>query len=239
MCRMSKRIAILQSNYIPWKGYFDIINQVDEFVLYDEVQYTKSDWRNRNRIKTRDGVRWLTIPVQQSGRYGQRIDATLVSDPAWGRRHWDTIRQCYCDAPHFRTYAAIFEPLYLAASERFLSRINRTFIDAVCRVLGVETRISWSTEHPGPSGRNARLIGICRSLGADEYLSGPSGKSYLDESAFAEAGIAVRYVDYSGYPAYRQLHGPFEHAVSVLDLIFNTGPDAWNYLKTKPIRPHE
>jgi hypothetical protein len=226
-----KRVAIVQSSYIPWKGYFDLIRAVDEFILLDDVQFTKRDWRSRNRIKTKDGLAWLSIPVQTKGRYLQRIMDTTVSDPAWGVRHWQTLRTAYARAPHFAEYAVALEPLYTAPPSDSLSRINHALITAICALLGITTPIRWSTEYRAREGRNERLIDLCVEAGATEYLSGPSAREYMDLQAFAAAGLSVQFADYGGYPEYAQLYPPFEHAVSVLDLLFCTGPRAADYMK--------
>ena len=228
---LHKRVAIVQSSYIPWKGYFDLIRAVDEFILLDDVQFTKRDWRSRNRIKTRDGLAWLSIPVHTSGRYLQRIMDTTVSDPRWGARHWQTIRTAYARTPYFADVAAVFEPLYAAPASDALSRINHAFIAAICGMLGIATPIRWSTDYRPREGRNERLIDLCLQAGASEYLSGPSAREYMDLGAFAAAGVAVHFADYSGYPEYPQPYPPFEHGVSVLDLLCCTGPHALDYMK--------
>ena len=228
----SRKVAILQSNYIPWKGYFDMINMVDEFILFDDAQYTRRDWRNRNRIKTPQGVQWLTVPVEVKGRYTQKIKDTQVSDPAWGKHHWDTLRHSYARAGHFGRYAPAMEQIYLNETDPHLSRINFSFIKAICGILGIRTRISWSMDYPLAEGRNERLIGLCKAVGCNRYLSGPSAKDYIDEALFAREGISVEYMDYSGYTEYTQLYGAFEHQVTVLDLIFNEGPSATAYMKS-------
>jgi hypothetical protein len=229
---MSKRVAVIQSNYVPWKGYFDAINCVDEFILLDEVQYTRRDWRNRNRIKAKDGARWLSIPVQAKGRYHQRIDETLIDDPEWGVRHWETLRHAYRRAPHFGAVEELVAPLYLERRFERLSDANRAFIEAIAGALGIGTRLSWSTDYATTGERGERILELCRAAGADEYVSGPAAKAYLDESAFASAGVRVRWIDYSGYPEYDQLAPPFEHSVSILDLLFHTGSAAPAYMKT-------
>ncbi len=226
-----KRVAIVQSNYIPWKGYFDLIGRCDEFILYDDVQYTRRDWRNRNRIKSPTGLQWLTIPVEVAGKYHQRVCDTRVSDPGWGRRHWTTLTQSYAQAPYFRHYRSLFEPLYLSDDEPLLSRINHRFIAAIVATLGFGTKLSWSSDYPLSEGRSERLVQLCLACGATNYLSGPAAKEYLDEALFAAAGIDVEWMDYSGYPEYPQLNGKFEHGVTILDLLFNTGPDAVRYMK--------
>jgi WbqC-like protein family len=228
----SKRVAIIQSNYIPWKGYFDILNSVDEFIFLDDVQFTKRDWRNRNRIKTEAGLRWLTIPVVSKGLYAQSIDQTAIAAP-WAEKHWRTLRVSYGKAPCFRDLAPRIERAYEdVAGERLLSDINHKLITVVCSILAIPTKISRSTEYPIAGKSTERLISLCQAASATEYLSGPSAASYLDIDKFAAAGISVRYADYSGYPAYPQLHGPFEHGVSILDLLFNTGPAARSYMKS-------
>ena len=232
LVRADKRVAVIQSNYIPWKGYFDIINLVDEFIIYDDRQYTRRDWRNRNIIKTANGLQWLTIPVQVKGRYEQRIDETLISDAGWAQRHWKSIAQAYAPAPYFDRYRDRIRSLYDHQQEPKLSAVNRRFLEGVCAILGITTPISWSTAYPVSGDRTERLVELCRCAGARSYLSGPSARAYIDESKFRDVGIEVLYVDYSGYPEYPQLHGGFEHGVSVIDLIFNTGPDAPRYMKS-------
>jgi WbqC-like protein len=228
----AKAVAIVQSCYIPWKGYFDLINLVDEFILYDDQQYTRRDWRNRNRIKTPQGTQWLTIPVEVKGRYEQPIDETLISDPDWNDRHWKTLQHNYSAAPHFDDYAGTLSSLYAGLDERRLSAINRAFLDTICDLLGIETTLSWSTDYEAQGTKTDRLVSLCQASGATTYLSGPSAEDYMDESLFAAAGIELGYMDYSGYPEYPQLHPPFEHEVTVLDLLFNTGPEAPGLMKS-------
>lgn len=226
---MSKKIAIIQSNYIPWKGYFDLINQVDEFILRDDVQYTKQDWRNRNKIKTPTGLKWLTIPV---GNGSQRIQDTIIRDPTWGRKHWHSIVPNYSQSRHFHTYREFFEDLYLDSKEQFLSQVNYHFLTAICQILGINTKITWSTDYQLlATGKTEGVIELCQQAGATAYLSGPTAKAYIDEGQFRQAGISLQYMDYSGYPEYDQLFPPFEHTVSIIDLIFNVGPEAPQYLK--------
>lgn len=227
-----KRVAILQSNYIPWKGYFDIIGSVDEFVLYDDMQYTKNDWRNRNKIKTQNGLQWLSIPVRQESLH-QKINETKITDPKWNVNHWKSIAQSYAKAPCYKVYKDELESLYNAAARfEYISDINRHFIDAICSMLGIRTKIRDSREFVLAEGKSERLLALCQELGATTYLSGPAAKDYLDESIFVEAGIAVEWMDYSGYEEYHQLFPPFEHGVSVIDLILNEGENAKNFIKS-------
>jgi hypothetical protein len=228
----SQTVAILQSNYIPWKGYFDVINMVDEFILFDSAQYTRRDWRNRNRIKTRTGPAWLTIPVVVKGRYLQAIEETEIEDPSWNEQHWKTLIHNYSRATHFDAYRERFEELYLDRKEKLLSQVNYRFLVGICEILGIKTRFSWSADYPEIEGKTERLVGWCKQLNATEYLSGPAAKGYIDESLFVEAGIALRYMDYSGYPEYSQLYPPFDHTISIIDLIFNEGPNATRYMKS-------
>jgi hypothetical protein len=225
-----KTIAISQSNYVPWKGYFDLMRAADEFVLYDDVQYTRRDWRNRNRLKSPNGVRWLTIPVQVKGRYLQRIDETVVSDVDWPTRHWSTLVAWYSRARFFECYRPVLEDLYLGVRERRLSQINRRFLQVLGGLLGIATPISWSSDYDCSGVRTERLLAICRAASADCYLSGPAARVYLDEELFRASGIRVEWMDYDGYPEYPQLYPPFSHQVSALDLLFNVGEDAPRYM---------
>jgi hypothetical protein len=217
-------VAILQSNYIPWKGYFDLIAAADVFVIYDEVQYTKNDWRNRNLIKTPNGQQWLTIPVRQV-TLDQRICDTRISDPSWSRKHIGALQANYARAPYFDRYKmAIFEEL--VRSRELLTEINVGMIRTLCELLGITTKIMDSRELDVVGDRNSRLLDACKKLGATHYLSGPAAQGYLDLALFEEGGIEVNWMDYSGYAEYNQLFPPFVHGVSVLDLLFNAGPEA-------------
>lgn len=227
-----KKIAIVQSNYIPWKGYFDLINMVDEFILYDDMQYTRRDWRNRNKIKTSQGIKWLTIPVNVKGKFLQKINQTTISDSQWGIKHWRTISQNYASAPYFSSYRKIFEDLYLGCTSLSLSEINYRFLSAICKMLGITTNLSWSSVYHIVSGKTERLIDLCKQAHATEYISGPSAEGYMDSDLFEKAGITLRYIDYSNYPEYSQMYPPFEHRVSIVDLIFQTGPNARKYMKS-------
>ncbi len=226
-----KRVAIVQSSYVPWKGYFDLIRSVDAFILLDDVQFTKRDWRSRNRIKTHHGLAWLSIPVNVKGKYTQLIRETTTADEGWGPRHWQQIRASYAKAPYFGLYAPALEALYAAPPSDRLSDVNHAFLTTICGMLDIPTPIAWSSDYAASGERTARLVDLCRAAGGDEYLSGPSARAYIDETAFAAAGIRVRYADYAGYPEYPQLHGAFEHHVSVLDLLFSTGTRASEYMK--------
>lgn len=227
-----KKVAILQSNYIPWKGYFDMIAAVDEFILYDDMQYTRRDWRNRNQIKTSQGVHWLTIPVKVKGKYYQPIRETEIEGSQWAKDHWKSIYQNYRRASCFDEIAAWLEPLYLAElPPTHLSQLNRRFIVAICAYLGIKTTISNSWDYPLSEGKTERLADLCASAGGGEYISGPSARDYIEEAVFAERGIKLTWFDYVGYPEYPQLWGEFTHGVTILDLLFNCGKDTRHYMR--------
>ena len=222
-------VAVLQSNYLPWKGYFDIANDVDLFVFYDDVQYTKNDWRNRNRIKTPQGMQWLTIPVGPSDK--RLICEVTLPQSRWQAEHWKTLTQHYRKCPYFLRYRGLFDDLYLGQGWTSLSELNQTLIRTIAvDILGVRTGFASSQDYL-PAGRKLdRLLDLLTRAGAGTYVSGPAGKGYIDPQRLAQAAIELRWKDYAGYPAYPQRYPPFEHGVSVLDLIFNTGPDAPWYI---------
>lgn len=223
-------IAILQSNYLPWKGYFDLIASVDTFVVYDIVQYTKNDWRNRNRIKTPAGSRWLTVPVKHLG-LGQPINEVEVADRDILGKHWMTISQNYRKAPAFREMRAQVEPLFDRTAPELLTDLNVELLGSFAGLLGIDTPIVRSEAFTVGEDRNQRLVEICQQAGADRYLSGPAARSYLDESLFAAEGIEVAWMDYAGYPEYEQPHPPFDHFVSVVDLVLSAGARAGELLR--------
>ena len=223
-----KKIAILQSNYIPWKGYFDIIAAVDEFVVYDEVQFTKNDWRNRNKVKTSNGVQWISIPVGQD--IHRRIFEVELHDTRWRRKHWQTLVSNYSRCPYFPEVAAWLEPIYLEGACTHLSELNLALIRAVCAYLRIATPITSSAQYVLQGGKTTRLVSLCEQAGARRYVSGPAARSYLDQAEFRASGIQVVWFDYTGYPEYPQRWGGFVHGVSILDLLFNCGPDSKNYM---------
>ncbi len=229
-----KKVAILQSNYIPWKGYFDLIAFVDEFILYDDMQYTRRDWRNRNQIKTPQGLQWLTIPVQVKGKFHQKIRETEIVGSDWAAQHWKTLLQNYRTTSHFKAITDWLEPLYHPPLPSNLSDLNRRFLEAICAYLGITTTIKNSWDYPLGEGKSERLAGLCQAAMGDEYVSGPAARDYLDEKVFELYGIKVRWFDYHGYSEYPQLHGEFAHGVTILDLLFNCGPESRRYLRYSP-----
>ena len=185
-----KKVAILQSNYIPWRGYFDLISSVDEFVIFDEVQYTKNDWRNRNKIKTKDGSQWITVPVSVKGKFLQKISDAQIKNNYWQAKHWKTIKHNYFKTPYFP-----------------------------------------ELENDLKNGQTEKLVNICLDLNADEYISGPSAKNYINDSVFNKNNIKLTYADYSNYPKYEQQFGDFIDNLSILDLVFNCGKSSYKYMK--------
>lgn len=228
---LGKKIAICQSNYIPWKGYFDLINSADIFVIYDTEQYTKRDWRNRNLIQTPNGPKWLTIPVQNQ-TFHQKIEDTIPVDSSWQTKHWKSIVLNYGKARYFSDYKGVFEHIYQQDNLTSLSKINYEFILAICNLLKIRTTLMWSSQFDLPEGRNQKILYICKTLNALTYISGPKAKNYLDENLFNQNGMTVNWMNYSRYPEYAQRFLPFEQGVSILDMIFNLGPDTQNYMKS-------
>jgi len=226
---MRKNVAILQSNYIPWKGYFDIIRRVDLFVFHDDLRYTKQDWRNRNRIKTPGGTKWLTIPCGSDQR--RRICDVAPRDPDWQLHHWRSIVASYTKAPYFDHYKDFFEDFYTRRPWGNLSELNRHLIEHVCREwLQTTTPFDDSRNYGLTETRGARVLELLEKVGATDYLSGPRGKGYLEEAEFVKRGISLSWMDYSEYPEYEQLYPPFEHNVSIIDLLFSVGPDVKRFM---------
>lgn len=226
-----KKVAIVQSNYIPWRGYFDLIAAVDEFILYDDVQYTRRDWRNRNQIKTPQGPLWLTVPVMSKGRYDQKIRETMICKTNWAIDHWKSIQVNYRKAIYFEEIVEWLEPIYLIQPHTSLSQLNRTLIEAICRYLKINTKISSSSDYRLIDGKTERLAHLCRQTEANVYISGPAAKSYINEQEFLECGVSLEWFEYSRYLEYPQLWGTFVHRLSIIDLLFNCGKDATRYMR--------
>jgi hypothetical protein len=225
---MSLTVVVLQSNYLPWKGYFDLINDSDVFVFYDDVQFTKNDWRNRNRIKTAAGAGWLSVPV--GGNIRRQICEVELKDRGWQVRHWEALMRHYAEAPYFSRYEEFFRDVYLTRQWTMLSELNHYLIRSICGFLGIETMFEDSRKYRLEGTGSDRLLGLLKKMGAAHYVTGPSAVRYLDEPAFAEAGIEVIYKSYEGYPEYPQFFPPFEHAVSIVDTLFQLGPDAGKHI---------
>lgn len=224
-----KKVAIIQSNYIPWKGYFDIIHDVDLFIFYDDVQFTKNDWRNRNRIKTSNGPLWLTVPVGQD--LDRRICDVTLPDARWAAKHYKTLVQNYGKAPYFESYRPFLEEVYLERQWPTLSELNHFMITKIARdFLGLTTEFADSRSYAPVGQKLERLLDLLTQVGAGSYVSGPSAQDYIESKSFADAGIELIFKDYTGYPPYPQFHPPFDHHVSILDLLFHTGEEAPRYI---------
>ncbi len=229
------KCVILQPSYIPWRGVFDQIDKADVFVFYDDVQYDKHGWRNRNQIKTANGKQWLTIPVIARGAVSDHVpihEVKIVPNKGWAQTHFKTLKQSYGKAPFFQQYEPLLQEIY-GRNDELLAELTISSTVALARALGItHTRFVRSSELDVAGKKTDRLIGILQKLGADHYISGPSAQSYIEDDKFREAGIQLEYVRYD-YPEYPQLHPPFDPAVSVLDLMFMTGPQALELIRKK------
>lgn len=226
------KCVILQPSYIPWRGYFHQIQKADVFVFYDDVQYDDRGWRNRNRIKTPEGTQWLSIPVLGKGAQVQRTpiqEIRIAWERPWSRKHWERIRHSYARAPFFERYAPLVRSFYERRDER-LADFTIDFTLALAKELGAtRTRCLRSSELGVPGPRMDRLLGILERVGGTHYISGPSARAYIDEERLARVGVTLEYMSYD-YPEYPQLHGAYDPMVSILDLLFMTGPDAPRYI---------
>ena len=226
------KLAIIQPSYIPWRGYFHQIQKADVFMFYDDVQYDKHGWRNRNRVKTANGTIWLTIPVRARGNVVENtpINEIRCASKDWGRKHWATLRQSYGKAPHFERYAPLLEEFFAREDDR----LAELTIDLTLRLageLGIErTRFVRSSAFSGIEGAATdRLIALVRAVGADHFISGPTARAYIDEGKLKHARITLEYMRYE-YPEYQQLHPPYDGFVSVLDLLFMKGASAGDFI---------
>lgn len=222
------QVGVIQSNFLPWRGYFDFIREVDLFIIHDDIQYTKNDWRNRNIIKTPNGPQWITVPVNYQS-VQQTIEQTGISaDNKWRGKMLGRIRSAYHKAPFFKVYFSQLQEL-INTEATTISELNYRLIKWGCQLLQITTPLHFSREYSVQGVSTERLIDMLSKVGATEYLSGPAAKNYLNESLFAENGIKLTYKKYD-YPPYPQLHGQFEPAVSIIDVLFMLGDEAKDYL---------
>lgn len=227
-----KKIAILQSNYIPWKGYFDLISAVDEFVIFDEMQFTKRDWRNRNQIKTPNGIKWLTVPVKTKGSFNQKIIDTQIDGGEWVENHIKSLEHNYSEAKFFNEILTIIKPIYLEKKFNYISDLNLEFIKAICNYLEIDTKILNSSDLGVLNdGKTDRLVDICKKLKGKIYVSGIAAKNYIEIDKFNKEKIKVEWFDYDGFVEYPQLWGEFSHNVTILDLLFNCGKKSKHYMR--------
>lgn len=224
------RVGMVQSNYIPWRGYFDLIDDCDLFIFYDDVQYTHKDWRNRNRIKTHQGLLWLSVPVIHN-RDTLIENALIDYSNRWVNKHIRSIANAYQKAPYFTNYADDLFDILTSRTET-ISQLNIKLTCWIMSKLDISTLTNMSHEFDISGNKYERPLKILRHLGVTSYLTGPAAKPYIDENAFREFGIDLQYKSYD-YQSYPQLHGEFESSVSVIDLLFNCGPDARYYLKSR------
>jgi hypothetical protein len=224
--------VILQPSYIPWRGYFDQINQADVFVFYDDVQYDKHGWRNRNRIKNHQGGQWITIPVHSQGVVVENIPINKVEiawEQTWAERHWRAILQTYNKAPYFKQYAPWLEEVYQRRPERLADFTIPLTIEIAQKLGNCHTRFLRSSELAASGQKTDRLIEILSQLRATHYISGPSARDYIEIGKFEAAGISLEYMEYN-YPEYLQLYPPYDPFVTILDLLFMVGPEAPRYI---------
>ncbi len=224
-----RKVAVLQSNYLPWKGYFDIINDVDLFIFYDEVQYTHNDWRNRNKLKSRDGIQWLSIPV------GRNLDKSInqieISNKFWQRKHWHSIVANYSKSPYFKKYRDFFEQFYMEREWKNLSILNQHLIRSISQeILKISTTFEDSSCYQTTGKGHEKLLDLLKKTNASIYVSGPAAQNYVVQEDYRKANIEIIWKKYEGYPIYKQNYGPFEHQVSIIDLIFNVGDEAPYYI---------
>lgn len=217
------RAVVLQSNYLPWKGYFHLIKEADVFVFYDCVKYTKNDWRNRNKIYAPNGLQWITIPISSTS-VSLAIDEVLLPKDDWKVKHMKMLTSAYGRAPHFKELMAFIDEVFQTEFTT-LSALNQFAIRMAVSKLGLRTKIIDSRELSVSGDRISRLLLTLENINASEYISGPAAKLYLNghERLFSEKGIKLRYMEYPQYPTYPQMSGPFEQHVSIVDLIANIG----------------
>jgi hypothetical protein len=222
---MDNKVIITQSNYIPWKGYFSTMRHATHIVLYDDAQYTRRDWRNRNKIITPNGPSWLSIPIDVKGKFHQKVNEAKVKDKGWALDHWNKICQNYKKSDNFQQYSKEFETLYTETLKEceFLTDINRQMLQKCIELLDINIEILDSRDFEIHGGKTGKLINICKDLGADEYFTGPAAKGYIDEEMFVENDIKLSYYNLDNFPIYKQLWDGFDHNVSILDMFFNLG----------------
>lgn len=217
-------VAIHQPEHMPWLGFFEKLLRADVFVLLDDVQFSKGDFQNRNRVKGQGGAQWLTVPVAQ--RLGQKINEVEVAGDAWRAKHWKTLRSCYARAAHFEEFAARFEELYARPWAK-LSGLNVEAIRLLARAFGVEKEFVLSSTLGVVGHRSELVLNICKAVGASRYYSGSVGVTYLDAEAFRREGVEI-VVQKFEHPVYEQLfmkEQGFIPNLSAVDLLFNCGAE--------------
>jgi len=223
------KVGLIQPNYLPWRGYFDFINSVDLFIFYDDVQYTKRDWRNRNLLKTSNGLKWMIVPVHYHHHTKQLIcDTKIDFSQNWISSHINLYKRNYKSCEFFSDGLELLENGLLKKSVT-ISELNINFIRLICEYLSIKTVLKCSSEYCCTGTKTDRIIQLLKKVGASTYLSGPSAKEYLDLSLLKENGIKLEYKTYN-YQPYPQQWGEFVNSVSILDLIANMGPLSREYI---------
>ena len=226
------KIAVSQSNYIPWKGYFDLIDKVDKFIIFDNVQYTRRDWRNRNKIFSSSGdLIWLTIPIKSKGNFKVNINKIEVFNDSWRKKHFVNIINSYKKSDNFNVIFPFLEELYFSDNEKNLSLINISFIIKICKFLKIDTQILNCQSYGESFTASEKILYEIIKNGGTHYYTSPKAKAYLDENLFKENGVKIQYISYEGYPHYGQKFDQFKHKVSIIDLMMNTGLKSKNYIK--------
>ena len=221
-------VAIHQPQYMPWLGYFDKMDRADVFVLLDNVQYKKNEWQNRNRIKTAQGVQWLTIPVTYAFP-SAILEVQVNQQVTWRRKQWQALTTNYAKAPCWKGLRDCLEEFF-TRDWQMLHQVNRASIDILRERLGIETPMWAASEMQLSDEPTERLIDICRTVGAEVYLAGVDGRKYMEVERFDAAGIEVLFQEYE-HPEYGQLHGPFQSHLSALDLVLNSGIESLEILR--------
>ena len=227
-----RKVAIIQSNYIPWVGYFDVIASVDEFIFLDEVQYTHRDWRNRNLIHTPSGDRWLTIPIESSKiNRNTPIKNVYTSNSYWIPEHLESIRRNYRKSEYFDILFPQLEGIYVGLTSTNLSEINQTLIRTLSKIMNIKVNFSDSSLYPNSLAQKSdRILEICLAAGASVYVSGPAAKNYLDEGKFADFGVQVEWFTYN-YLAYKKLWDDTNTNLSIIDTLLNIGPECLSKIR--------
>ena len=225
-----------QSKYLPWLGLFHKVGLATHYVHFDQVQYQKKNFLNKNFIKGPDGKPLrLTVPVQTSGRFNQLIAETEIDNRApWARKHWKSLQSAYAKAPYFRRYADFFEDVY-AREWTLLVDLNRCLTDFLLSALGMKVIQLHMGEGQFVGKGNDLVLDMCCNLGADLYIFGSGGLDYACTDDFAAAGIELCFQEYC-HPVYPQLHGEFVSGLSVVDLLFNCGDEAGEILFAENVK---
>ncbi|MGC2057276.1 MAG: WbqC family protein [Candidatus Sulfotelmatobacter sp.] len=237
------KVAISQPSYLPWSGFFDLVDQVDQFVLLDDAQFVKQSWHQRNRIKSPSGLLWLTVPVVFRGRLGQPLCEVMIREPQFWEKHVRAVEVNYGKARYFgRYYPTLKKILQDSSQSGGLVDLNIELIRWLGTELDVKTPMVRSSALSIEGKRSARLVAICKSLGAADYVS-PRSASYLieDMKLFSESGLGIWFQNYT-HPTYEQRFPPFVPFASVLDVLFNHGPDAGGIMRSgrgRPFAPDE